>query len=78
MKPVPAYLDPEQPLRARIADLTARFTLDEKISQLVHDNRGSEGFGPPATLQVGPRSAGVRPASLPYGKCPGLPGPRLP
>lgn len=48
MKPVPAYLDPEQPLSARIADLTARFTLDEKISQLVHDNRAIERLGLPA------------------------------
>ena len=45
---MPAYLDPEQPLSARIADLTARFTLDEKISQLVHDNRAIERLGLPA------------------------------
>ncbi|HET6451581.1 MAG TPA: glycoside hydrolase family 3 C-terminal domain-containing protein [Spirochaetia bacterium] len=32
----PLYADPNQPLNARVADLLARMTLEEKVSQMVH------------------------------------------
>lgn len=32
----PVYRDPDQPLAARVADLIARLTLAEKVSQMVH------------------------------------------
>ena len=30
------YLDPDLPVAARVADLVPRLTLEEKISQMVH------------------------------------------
>jgi beta-glucosidase len=33
----PIYLDPDQPLDVRVRDLVSRMTLEEKISQMVHD-----------------------------------------
>ena len=32
----PLYLDPSQPLSARVEDLVSRMTLEEKVSQMVH------------------------------------------
>ncbi len=35
----PAYLDPSQPVRARVDDLIGRMTLEEKASQLINQSR---------------------------------------
>ena len=35
----PAYLDPSQPVQARVDDLIGRMTLEEKASQLVNQSR---------------------------------------
>jgi beta-glucosidase len=35
----PAYLDPSQPIDARVSDLLSRMTLEEKASQLVNQSR---------------------------------------
>ncbi|MBI2511049.1 MAG: glycoside hydrolase family 3 C-terminal domain-containing protein [Opitutae bacterium] len=44
----PTYLDPVAPLSARIADLTGRLTLEEKINLLGHENGPIERLGIPA------------------------------
>lgn len=44
----PLYLDPSAPLSARIADLTGRLTLEEKINFLGHENGPVERLGLPA------------------------------
>ena len=36
---LPLYLDPSQPIEARVNDLLSRLTLEEKISQLVNQSR---------------------------------------
>jgi len=46
--PSAPFLDPDRPLAERVADLTARLTLPEKINQLVHENRAVERLGLPA------------------------------
>ena len=38
----PIYTDPDQPIEARVADLVARMTPEEKISQMVHDAQAVE------------------------------------
>jgi beta-glucosidase len=43
----PAYLDPELSFEARAADLVGRMTVDEKISQLMHDAPGVPRLGIP-------------------------------
>lgn len=42
------FLDPDQPLAARVDDLVSRLTLPEKIAQLMHDNPAVERLGVPA------------------------------
>ncbi len=44
----PAYLDPDQPLEARIDDLVERMTLEEKCSQLRYDAPAIDRLGVPA------------------------------
>ncbi len=46
--PKPAYRDPSLPLEARVNDLIGRMTLEEKISQMVHDAPEIERLGVPA------------------------------
>jgi len=48
MPPAFPFLDPDLPLAARIDDLVARFTLLEKISQLLHESSAVERLGVPA------------------------------
>jgi beta-glucosidase len=43
----PAYLNPYLPIEERVADLVSRMTLEEKISQMVHDSRAIERLGIP-------------------------------
>jgi len=33
----PTYLDPDQPVDARARDLVPKMTLEEKVSQMIHD-----------------------------------------
>ena len=47
-KAKPAYLNPDLPLSQRVDDLVSRMTLDEKISQTVHDAPPIERLGIPA------------------------------
>ena len=42
------YTDPAQPVAARVADLIARMTLEEKVSQMVHGAAAIERLGVPA------------------------------
>ena len=42
------HLDPDLPLARRIDELVARFTLPEKINQLLHENNAVERLGVPA------------------------------
>jgi len=42
------FLDPDQPLSARVDDLVSRLTLPEKVAQLMHDNPAVELLGVPA------------------------------
>ena len=44
---VPLYLDPTLPVSARVDDLLARMTLEEKTSQLVNQSRGIPRLGIP-------------------------------
>jgi len=44
--PFPIYLDPSQPIDARVADLVSRMTFEEKAAQLFH------GAGPNPRLQI--------------------------
>ncbi len=44
----PLYLDPDQPLEARVADLVSKMTLEEKISQMVHGAPAIRRLGVPA------------------------------
>jgi beta-glucosidase len=44
----PVYLDPEQPIEARARDLVSRLTLEEKVSQMVHDAAAVPRLGVPA------------------------------
>jgi len=44
----PAYRDPALPIPARVDDLVSRMTLEEKISQMVHDAPAIERLGIPA------------------------------
>jgi beta-glucosidase len=44
----PAYLDPTQPMGARVADLVGRMTVEEKIDQLSSTAPGIERLGVPA------------------------------
>ncbi len=44
----PLYLDPEQPIEARARDLVSRMTLEEKVSQMVHDAAAIPRLGVPA------------------------------
>jgi beta-glucosidase len=48
----PGYLDPDQPLPARVADLLGRMTLDEKVGQMTLIERG-ELFDPHAVAAFG-------------------------
>ncbi|PYI55126.1 glycoside hydrolase family 3 C-terminal domain-containing protein [Paenibacillus flagellatus] len=43
----PLYLQPDAPLDARVDDLVSRLTLEEKLSQLVHDSAEIERLGIP-------------------------------
>ncbi len=43
----PIYLDPDAPIEARVDDLVSRMTLQEKISQMVHDAPAIERLGVP-------------------------------
>lgn len=38
----PLYLDPSKPLEARVNDLISRLTLEEKVSQMMHNTKGIE------------------------------------
>jgi len=42
------YADPAQPIAARVADLISRMTLEEKISQMVHEAPAIKRLGIPA------------------------------
>jgi beta-glucosidase len=42
------YLDPNQPVEARVEDLVSRMTLEEKVSQMIHGARAIERLGVPA------------------------------
>jgi beta-glucosidase len=44
----PAFTDPDLHLEARVADLVSRMTLEEKVSQMVHDAAGIPRLGVPA------------------------------
>lgn len=44
----PPYQNPDLPLDQRVADLLGRLSIQEKIEQLVHDNRPVERLGVPA------------------------------
>lgn len=48
MTMTPAYRDPALPISARVDDLVSRMTLEEKISQMVHDAPAIERLGIPA------------------------------
>jgi len=43
----PVYLNPDLPLEQRVQDLVSRLTLEEKISQMVHDAAAVERLGIP-------------------------------
>lgn len=45
---LPVYLDPDAPLDERVNDLVSRMTLEEKISQMLHDAPAIERLGIPA------------------------------
>jgi len=45
--PIPAYQDVTLPIETRVADLVARLTLEEKVSQMVHDAPAIERLGIP-------------------------------
>ncbi|UCF18768.1 MAG: glycoside hydrolase family 3 C-terminal domain-containing protein [Gemmatimonadota bacterium] len=45
---IPAYLDPELSLDDRVNDLVSRMTLEEKVSQMVHEAAPVEHLGIPA------------------------------
>jgi beta-glucosidase len=42
------YLDPNQPVKARVDDLVSRMTLEEKVSQMIHGAPAIERLGVPA------------------------------
>ncbi|MHC5078358.1 MAG: glucan 1,4-alpha-glucosidase, partial [Planctomycetota bacterium] len=42
------YRDPARPLSERVDDLVSRMTLEEKVSQMVHDAPAIERLGVPA------------------------------
>jgi beta-glucosidase len=44
----PRYLDPDQPVDARVRDLVSRMTLDEKVFQMISDAPAVERLGIPA------------------------------
>jgi beta-glucosidase len=46
-EPVPAYLDPTQPVDARVSDLISRMTLEEKAAALDHKSSGNPRLGIP-------------------------------
>lgn len=41
------YTNPDSPIEARVADLISRMTLEEKVSQMIHDAPGIERLGIP-------------------------------
>jgi beta-glucosidase len=45
---LPSYQDPDQPMDTRVADLVSRMTLEEKVSQMVHDAPAIKRLGIPA------------------------------
>ncbi|HVP10800.1 MAG TPA: glycoside hydrolase family 3 N-terminal domain-containing protein [Phycisphaerae bacterium] len=47
-KETPAYLDPSRLIDERVADLVGRMTLEEKVSQMVHDSPAIDRLNVPA------------------------------
>ena len=51
--PAPIYPDPSQPIEARVEDLLARMTIDEKIGQMTQVNLGSIQTGDTTKYYIG-------------------------